>query len=100
MPSYPNLISVISRNHVHMKMEYCLPCCLLIILYDIVTITFQHILQLYSHFLSQQQCFRRKFIVQIIQIAVMLLRNNQRMSFRCRTHIQDYPKVVILMQSR
>ena len=65
----------------HVKMKYCLTCRLFIILYNIVPVASQHIRHLLYHFLCKNDRLGGKLFIDVIQIPVMLFRNDQRMSF-------------------
>ena len=98
MPAQTYIVILISRNQMHVEMKYRLACCLLIILHDVVSVASQHVLHLIHHFLCKDDSFRSKLIVNVIQISVMLLRDDQRVSLGRRSKIQYHTEIIILVK--
>ena len=81
-----------------MEVKYCLSCTLFIVLYNVISVASKNICQLTNHPLRERQNLCRLFVLQVIQIPVMLFRNDQRMSFLCGAEIKDHPEVVIFIK--
>ena len=82
----------------HVEMKNSLTCSFSIILYNIKSVTVKSVCQFTCHFFCQEHCFCSKFIRYLINISHMTLGNDQRMSFTCRSQVQDHTKILILIQ--
>ena len=82
-----------------MKMEHALSRCFSVILYQIQAVALQYLLHPDGHFPGQQNRFFAVLIIQFHQIREMILRHQKRMPPGRRSQIQEYPEVLILVQS-
>ena len=82
----------------HMVMEHRLTRRFLIILKYIESITVQCFLHSCNHLLRKNDRLSCRLLRNLIQIRIMLLRQDQSMSLCCRTKIQNYTELFILIQ--
>lgn len=98
--SNTGIVTFISWNQMHMEVEYRLSCCLTIVLYQIEAIGMKRFRHGCCHFFAENHCFRCGFIRNFINVCKMLFWKNQRMSFRCRSLIQNDTELIVLIQCR
>jgi hypothetical protein len=70
-PCQSDLVSLVTRNQMHMEMKYGLSCNLAIVLHDIKSVTVQSISEFCCHFFCKNHCFRCGFIRKFINIGSM-----------------------------
>src|SRR5574344_709024 len=80
-----------------MEVEYCLSCALAVILHDIKSITVKLISHLNSEFFCKLKNLTCNFFIKLIDVSVMLLRQNKTMSLCCRSCIHNYCKCIIFI---
>ena len=78
-----------------MKMEYGLSGCQSIVLHDIQAVAVKCILHRAGNLLSQHNQLLQRILVNLIDIGIMLLRQNQGMTLRGRIQVQNYPEQII-----
>ena len=72
---------LIAWNQMHMEVEYCLSCNFVIILKNIKSITAQNLCHMSCKLLGKLHGFSCNFLIDIIDICIVLFRKNQRVSF-------------------
>ena len=97
IPTHNLFLALVSWNEVKMEMENSLPCCFAIVLHQIVSVTSQHLRFMCDNLLGKLRRLPQGFILNLIKICIMLLRQNQGVSFRRRACVQDNAKILILI---
>ena len=81
----------------HMEMEHRLSCNLMVILYQVESVTFQHIRHMHCQLLCKLHGICCHILVNLIEICIMLLRQNQCMSLACRADVKNNTEFFILI---
>lgn len=81
----------------HMEVEHRLSCYLMVILHQIESVAFQHIRHMHCQLLRKPHGICCHIPVNLIEICIVLLRQNQCMSLACRADVKNNTEFFILI---
>ena len=82
----------------NMKMEYRLTCRNTVILHNVYAVTSKNIFHFFCNLFGKNKCLGIHIFRYFKKIGEMILRQNQSVSFRRRSQIQNHTKIFIFIQ--